>query len=167
MNLEQFQLFVDLDGVLVDFDAGVKKITGSLPSTMHPRKMWPILANSPHFYEQLDWMEDGKTLWEVLKNHNPVILTGLPIGKWAETQKRAWCNRELGASVPVITGLSRKKAELAQEWKQEHGCANRTSLLIDDRVKIKENWGKSGGVFILHTSAEDSLKQLESLGFPL
>lgn len=163
--MDQFQLFVDLDGVLADFDAGVRRATGREPAELEPRRMWPVLARTKGFYDNLDWMPDGKELWEAVKGFSPVILTGLPMGRWAEPQKRAWCARELGADVPVITGMSRKKAQLAAEWLHENGHAHKTPLLIDDRLKLKEAWEAEGGVFILHLDTRTSVEALRESGF--
>ena len=95
-----YRLFLDLDGVLADFDAGVLRAMGKLPSELTDRQMWPVLARTPGFYEHLPWTTDGRDLWEFSKRYSPVIVTGIPLGKWAEPQKRAWCARELGAEVP-------------------------------------------------------------------
>lgn len=37
--------------------------------------------------EYLDWMEDGRDLWDGVRDLQPTILTGLPMGDWAEPQK--------------------------------------------------------------------------------
>ena len=163
MNPSNIQFFVDLDGVLADFNEGVIRATGTEPHNQSPKQMWPVLARTPGFYEHLEWMSDGKELWNALCIFNPVILTGVPWGNWAEQQKRIWCARELGKSVPVITGSSSHKAELACTWLEEKSCSDRMHLLIDDRLKIKEKWEASEGIFILHTSAKDSLAQLRKL----
>ncbi len=149
-------LFVDLDGVLADFDRGVFELTGSYPNEMHPRKMWPRLATAEGFYAHLPWMPDGVELWNGVKHHDPVILTGLPMGKWAEPQKRTWCSRELGPEIPVITCMSRDKAQKARDYVGP----SIIPILIDDRIKLKEAWEAMGGVFIHHTSAAASLKLL-------
>ncbi|AHC15021.1 hypothetical protein L21SP2_1636 [Salinispira pacifica] len=148
-------LFVDLDGVLVDFDRGVKEVTGKLPHELSPREMWPRLAKSGDFYNRLHWMPDGRQLWDELKHMNPVILTGLPMGNWAEAQKRSWCARELGEDVEVITCMSREKAKKARER-----AGTRIPVLIDDRLRLKEAWEEMGGIFIHHTDAVKSLRQL-------
>ena len=83
-DLNKYMLFLDLDGVLVNFEAGVKNLFGKLPEALHPRQMWPRLAKTPDFYNSLDWMPDGRALWAFCRPHDPIILTGLPIGKWAE-----------------------------------------------------------------------------------
>lgn len=160
MNETSYQLFLDLDGVLVDFDRGVQEITGKLPSDMQPKDMWPRLAKTPGFYEHLSWTDDGKLLWEFAYPYSPIILTGLPMGKWAEPQKRAWCTRELGEKVEVITCMSRQKAEQARMRSPKD-----TPVLVDDREKLAQAWEDMGGIFILHRSATESINSLRKLGF--
>jgi len=156
-----YKLFLDLDGVLVDFDMGVKLATGRLPGEMPEKIMWPLIARTKDFYDKLPWMADGRSLYSFCLPHNPVILTGLPRGNWAEPQKRSWCQRELGGSTPVITCMSREKGEKAWEVTPEGFIP----VLVDDRLKIKESWESLGGVFILHLSAKESIKALQDLGF--
>jgi hypothetical protein len=153
----KFKLFVDLDGVLVDFDKGVEEATGRLPGKQAPGRMWAIIARTPEFYAGLDWMPDGRELWDRVLPLQPTILTGLPRGKWAEPQKREWCNRELGEEIEVITCMSREKAQKAAEFLTD----GETPILIDDRESIAEAWQEMGGIFIHHRSAADSIKQLE------
>lgn len=155
-----FKVFVDLDGVLVDFEKGVKAATGKEVHEMPPRVLWSILARSPRFYAALDWTADGQELWSHLKGHNPTVLSGLPFGSWAGPQKREWCERELGPEVPAITCLSREKAQKAIAVTPE----GVVPLLIDDRESIRESWESIGGVFVLHRSARESIDRLRALG---
>ena len=159
-----YQLFIDLDGVLVDFDGGVTRAAGRPPSELRPSEMWPVLARTPGFYARLDWLEGGRDLWEAVRPFGPAVLTGLPMGKWAEPQKREWCGRELGADVPVITGFARDKPALAAAWMEERGLAGRRPLLVDDRLKTQEPWEDAGGVFVLHLDAGRTLGALRDLG---
>lgn len=156
-----YRLFIDLDGVLVDFDSGVRALFGQSAEELPPRVMWPRLAKTSHFYEKLDWMSDGRELWNFVKPYNAIILTGLPIGTWAEPQKRAWCTRELGLEISVITCLSKEKP-----YKALDVCFDgQIPVLIDDRIKLKDPWQDIGGVFIHHTSADSSIAALKELGF--
>lgn len=157
----RYRLFLDLDGVLVDFDAGVKKVTGKLPAELGDRRMWPVLARTPGFYEHLPWMPDGRALWNFSKPFSPMILTGLPLGKWAEPQKRAWCARELGPDVPVVCCLSRDKGKRAAELLSP----GEIMVLVDDRLKVQPYWEDAGGRFVLHTSSTASIEALKELGF--
>jgi len=159
-----YQLFVDLDGVLADFDAGVYETTGSFPHQLSPRTMWPALARTPDFYARLPWMPDGKELWAFVSPLDPVILTGLPLGKWARPQKLEWCRRELGEEVPVITCMSREKPRSAQDWINDHSADAPTPVLVDDRPRILQKWESIGGIFVHHTGAQNSMRQLVTLG---
>ncbi len=178
----RYVIFVDLDGVLADFDRAVEEITGLPPSQQTPRAMWPRLAGAPDFYATIPWMPDGLELWERVEPLDPVVLTGLPRGNWAKPQKLEWCRRELGPEVPVIACMSREKTEKAWEWLEAHrggargaggahspgghspGMERTVPVLIDDRASTREPWEAAGGVFIHHTSAEQSVRALEELG---
>ena len=146
---EEVLVFVDLDGVLVDFDAGVRKIFGRNPSEIAPKTMWPRLARTPGFYDTLSWTNGGKELWEALRPYKPTICSGLPLGTWAGPQKMSWCRRELGEEVKVILCKSREKSL---------HCKGPRSILIDDRKEIGEAWDAAGGVFIHHV---DSMNTIE------
>ena len=162
----RYVIFVDLDGVLADFDRAVEELTGLPPSQQTPRAMWPRLAGARDFYANIPWMPDGLELWERVEPLDPVVLTGLPRGNWAKPQKLEWCRRELGPEVPVIACMSREKTEKAREWLDTHhaGTERRVPVLIDDRASTREPWEAAGGVFIHHTSAEESIRSLEELG---
>ncbi|MFP4364524.1 MAG: hypothetical protein ACLFR1_11740 [Spirochaetia bacterium] len=155
-----YTLFIDLDGVLVDFKKGVLNATGKHISIISSKEMWPKLAKTPDFYNTLDWLPDGKKLWDYVKDKSPYILTGLPRGKWAEEQKRNWCKRELGPQVPVLTCFSHNKHIKAQEVLVQ----NTTPVLVDDRSRLKEKWESIGGAFIHHQNAEESIQRLRKLG---
>ena len=155
-----WQVFVDLDGVLADFDLGVRRICGALPDELEPAAMWRAIAHARGFYEHLAWMSDGRALWGKVKEVSPIILTGLPRGNWAEAQKRAWCARELGPDVPVITCLSRNK-----HLEAKAACAQeQIPVLIDDRYGLKDAWENIGGIFVHHSATVETIARLGELG---
>ena len=158
-----YALFVDLDGVLADFDGGVRAVTGRLPADQPIGSMWARLARAVGFYEHLDWMPDGRRLWEAVRPLEPVILTGLPRGAWAEPQKRAWCRRELGAGVEVITCMSRDKARVAREITSP----GVVPVLVDDRESQREAWESMGGVFVHHRDAGTTIDALYRIPLPV
>lgn len=149
------KLFLDLDGVLADFDRGVRMVTGRSPEALPRREMWRALAGAPDFFATLEFMEDAHLLWEFCRPYSPTILTGLPLGSWAPAQKRRWVARMLGAEVPVITCMAREKPR----W------SGPGHVLVDDTAKHAEGWERAGGIFILHVSAARSIAALRALGF--
>ena len=158
-----YRLFLDLDGVLAHFDQGIYRITGSFPHQITVRELWKAASKADGFFTHLPWMPDGRVLWEATCGLSPTILTGLPLGNWAEPQKRAWCTRELGPDVPVITCMARDKIKHAKAILKK----GEIPVLVDDRPKHRPLWHDGGGIFIHHTSVQNSLKALEDLGFLL
>ncbi len=156
-----YKLFLDLDGVLADFDQGVRDLLGKTPDQLPEKQMWAALARSRGFYAHLDWMPDGRQLWESVRHVGPVIVSGVPWGNWAEPQKRRWCRQHLGAEVPVVLCRSREKGRAVLDYLHPGEVA----VLIDDRLQAREGWLDIGGIYILHTSAQNSLEQLRQLGF--
>jgi hypothetical protein len=148
------QIFCDLDGVLVDFDAGVKKILKKAPDDLPTGLMWAVLKKTPDFYNKLNWTPNGKKLWQNLiglSNVTIQLLTGVPRGfKEAEGQKRAWCKRELGEQFNVICCQTKDKPKYATTG----------AILIDDRLNIADEWIANGGIFIHHTSTENTIIEL-------
>ncbi|MBP2227376.1 hypothetical protein J2847_000656 [Azospirillum agricola] len=148
-------LFLDLDGVLADFDRGVVAATGKRPEQLPMKEMWRALSRHPDFFGTLEFMHDAQELWAFCAPHRPTILTGLPLGSWAPAQKTRWVARMLGADVPVITCMARDKPR--------HGGPG--TVLVDDRERAQEPWEAAGGAFILHRSAAESIAMLSKLGF--
>ena len=146
------KLFLDLDGVLADFDHGVEAVTGKRPDQLPVRRMWQALAKAPDFYGTLEMMHDAQVLWEFCEPHKPTILTGLPLGNWAAPQKVKWAAEHF-PGVPIITCMARDK----------HKHMHRGDVLVDDREDHRGKWEDAGGTFIHHRNARDSLAQLAKI----
>lgn len=150
-------MYVDLDGVLADFEEGVLRVTGGGPRDQKASVMWTRLGAvpPPGFFASLRPLPDAAELWAAVAPYRPTILTGLPLGSWAAPQKRAWVAAALGRHVDVITCMAAEKARYARAG----------ALLIDDDSGRRDPWLAAGGTFILHTSAADTVALLRKLGF--
>lgn len=148
-------LFLDLDGVLADFDAHVLALFGRRPREMPLAEMWARAERTDRFFEDMPPTLDAFVLWEFCKPFHPEILTGLPRGRWAAQQKRRWVAKHLGPDVPVITCMSRDKCNYASPG----------DVLVDDTTRYADLWERRGGIFVRHTSALESIKALRELGF--
>ncbi len=150
------QIFLDCDGVLADFDTAAERIFGENPQQAEDRlgtpEFWRLLRESGRFFHDLPLLADGLELYTAIAHLNPIILTGCPAGGWAETGKQAWAERHF-PSVPMITCRSRDKRNHMKPG----------DILIDDFLKYRALWLEAGGIFIHHTSAADSLRQLADL----
>lgn len=145
------RVFIDMDGVLVDFDGGYERTFGERPDFEADNVDWSRVHAVPGFFRALEPMHDAHELWAVVSIHAPTILTGIPRSlPYVADEKREWITERLGAHVPVITCLSRDK--------HQHGHPG--DILIDDRAKCGLPWQRMGGVWIQHTSAEKSIAEL-------
>ena len=149
------QIYLDCDGVLADFDAGAVAIFGMPPGAFEKRhgsrEFWRRLAAAPDFFGSLPLMADAMTLYEAVRHKAPIILTGMPHGKWAEPQKRRWALRHFPGS-PVITCLA--------ALKREHCSPG--DVLVDDTLRYRHLWEEAGGVFVHHRSAAETLAELRA-----
>ncbi len=151
-------VYLDCDGVLADFDKGATKVFGIPPREYERRyglkKFWAQLAATEDFFNILEPLPNAMELFEAVRHLDPVILTGLPRGDWAEPQKRRWAERHF-PGVEVITTTAALKREHCRPG----------DALVDDRDKYRHLWESAGGIFVHHRNAADSIRQLREYGF--
>lgn len=94
-NNNGFKVYCDMDGVLVDFEKGVYNLLQTGTSNLDKSTMWKNIARFPHWFEQLEWKQDGRRLWQAIKHLEPDILTGVPDIQTSCVDKYNWCKREL------------------------------------------------------------------------
>jgi hypothetical protein len=156
------KIYCDLDTVLSDFDTAFREIADVKTKTgweyrdrFGEPKVWEIIRKAGlSFWADMPWMPDGQKLWDYIKNYNPTILSA-PAKEDIETCKTGkiiWCKRNLGPNVQVI--LEKQKYKYAAE----------NHILIDDLEKNTIPWEQHGGISILHTSTDDTIKRLKELG---
>ena len=155
------QVFIDLDGVLADFDRHYEDVFGERPDKAADNVDWQKVREIPTFYADLPLMPDAMVLWDFVSQLKapPIILTGVPrlISEEAAANKRAWVDLNLGENVRMIGCRSRDKSLYAKPG----------DILIDDWEKYRHIWLAAGGRWITHTSADRSIDQLLDLGIGL
>ncbi len=155
------QIFLDLDGVLADFDAASIALFGKHPrraeQVLGTPEFWRHIQLAGSFYRGLALTSDAMKLYRAVAHLSPIILTGVPAGGWAEEQKIAWVEQHF-PGVKVITCRAREKFL----YMRHPG-----DVLVDDYLKYKELWEQAGGVFIHHTSVRSTIQKLARLGFDL
>ena len=173
MKLTEFdypQIYCDMDGVLVDLIAGATKILGYDFSKRYGyvsgrHELWDKLAEEKMFWAELPPMPDMKQLWEFISTFQPNILTAVPAVRlvWdppAGIQKAMWCEKNLG--------ISRDRVYAVQRRDKKHFAKSsdgRPNVLIDDHQNNIQEFKSAGGIAVHHTSARDTIAQLEKIGF--
>ncbi|RYM00131.1 hypothetical protein EWH08_15225 [Sphingobium indicum] len=151
------QLYLDCDGVLADFDRGATELLGMPPRVFEKRRglpaFWREIARHPDFYGTLPLMPDAMILFEGVRHLDPIILTGLPRGKWAAPQKVRWAAEHFpGTRILTVMAVD----------KRNH-CRS-GDILVDDQLKHAHLWQDAGGTFVHHRSAKQTLAELNALG---
>jgi len=154
------RLFLDMDGVLADFDQHHEDMLGWRSSRYDTaaggRDLdWDRIREVQGFFLNIPPMKDMNVLWGFAEPRGPIVLTGIPGDSVPEAadNKRLWVAKHLGPSVPVICCKASEK--------YRHCLPG--DVLVDDWDKYRERWRNAGGTFITHTSAVESVRQLEKI----
>lgn len=149
------QLYVDMDGVLADFDKHHEAVFGFRSCKIADNVDWEAVRRVEGFYASIPPMGDLAALWARIEPHRPIVLTGVP---WSVTEapdnKRAWVHKNLGEHVEVICCRSKNKSDFCRPG----------DVLIDDWEKYKDRWLAKGGRWITHTSAAATDRALAEIG---
>jgi hypothetical protein len=148
-------LYLDMDGVIADFN----KAYNNYNPTKEDRTRFRDSVMMYHIFEDLDKMPDADVLVSgVAKIPNLRIEIHTSMGTFnveqgieAKRQKLLWLSKH---NITYKANFVRTKTEKAQ-------YANEKSILIDDSIGCITPFNSKGGSGILHTSAQDSLDQLQ------
>ena len=164
-NMKPYEIYVDMDGVLVNFLKGIEGKLGHKHSEneynndkAYRNRFWKAVLKDEDFWFHLSPMEDMKQLWNYVKKHDPEILTAVGSSKsdHARAQKKKWINKHIGSGIKVNSTIH------GSEKGPQFG--GKDKILIDDQPKSIKPWRAAGGIGILHKSAADTIKQLKKLG---
>jgi hypothetical protein len=170
-------IFCDMDGVLVDFDEGYKELTGV--TTQHAdsqgkNEFWSLFRDSlknkdiseRSYWANLDWMPDGKQLWDYIKGYNPYVLTAPSVNFDIPFEERYKVenNESMQGKTEWVQRLPNMRKIYFRSATRKADFAGPNKILIDDRKDTIDSWNANGGIGILHTSTANTIKQLQELG---
>ena len=158
-------IYLDLDGVLADFDRGVQEFCKIKAASQNGKRdakydnlMWQRIRMTDHFYDRLDLMPGAVELFnEIYDKYGDKceILTGIPKPKrgilTAGDDKIAWAHRILSPTL---------KVNIVYREEKKKYCTGKDSILIDDLRSNIDDWISYGGTGIFHISSEDTRLQL-------
>ncbi len=162
------KIYFDMDGVLADFDRGVKELCHMEPiDQMHHTKesddrLWGAIKEVDHYYDQLEIMPGADVmLRKLLEKYGDrcEILTGIPKPRRgiadAGDDKRNWMARNFGPEITVNV--------VYKEQKKDY-CKGESYILIDDYQSNIDSWREYGGTGILFKDAQSAMKEMEEKG---
>lgn len=162
------KIYIDMDGVLADFDRGVEELCGvARPEPGRSRTkenddlMWERMRSVEHFYDRLEPMagavEMFNKLWEKYGSRVE-ILSGIPRPArgiiTAGEDKICWAHRVLSPDLKVNIVYRAEKANF---------CKGKDFILIDDLVINIKEWEANGGTGILYKDPDQTLALIEQI----
>lgn len=147
-NTEAFRLFVDMDGVLTNWEKQYKEY-GGRPFTKMQDISWGT-TNSLEFWSTMEWLPNGRVLWDALKPLSPIILSSPGHSTYAKEGKAVWVQENLGQDVQYV-------------FEREKGIyADARSILIDDMDHNIIDWEENEGIAIKYVGKPtDTIKELK------
>lgn len=144
------RLYLDMDGVLADFDTHHRNTFGY---ERERHTGWSHIY--PGWFRSMPPMPDMSKLITAVAHLNPIVLTGTPRSvNMAGNEKVEWVKANIGAGVGVICCPAREKRLYCRPG----------DILVDDSAEHRALWEGAGGVWVQHTSADDTIRELGDLG---
>lgn len=156
------KIYLDMDGVLTDFEQRYEDLFGVRPDevksrTKHFWDNWEDFIKGKNF-ETLAWHKGAvELLAYVASLRVPVEILSSSGGEMFHddvvAQKQKWLSdKGIPYKANIVPGGA-KKAAFAAPW----------NVLIDDTERVVEAYRKAGGTAILHTDVNSTIKQLADL----
>lgn len=166
--MEIRKIYFDMDGVLADFDGGVKTLcrlpfdtTGDMTEEQDD-EMWAQIRAVGHFYDKLQPLQGAiEMFWEIYGKYGDKceILTGIPKPRrgieTAGEDKTSWAHRVLTPKLKLNIVFAEQKKEF---------CTGPECVLIDDLKKNIIAWESCGGTGVHTKSPADTLRILREKG---
>lgn len=176
-------LFIDLDGVLTNFEKAFEEATQDTDEFPPANGMGPheyeeahgkdtfwraIEAAGEEFWSDMEWMPDGRELWSYVSQFNPTILSAPSRDPKCLTGKVKWLQKNIKLPNYDVQLKSKRgwdgESKIILNSNKGKYATGPNDILIDDTPKKIKMWQDAGGTGILHKSASDTIRQLKELG---
>lgn len=174
----KFKLFIDLDGVLCDFQKQFLNIEENEDNLEFEeyrekygvKKAWELVDKyGVKWWSEMDWHKGGKELWEYVLQYDPIILSSPSRSRDCIAGKAIWCRRELNIKQkePTVSPKNHRWDEdskmIFNTQKELFAKRYENSILIDDTKDKIKKWEKEGGIGILHKNVDQTLRELKKI----
>ena len=163
----EYKVYLDMDGVLADFDQRFRDISGMEPrefENKYGRKAFWNLIDEEHkikFWVGIKPMDGASVLVNAVKDYNYELLTSPSSKKQSYLGKILWVRNHTGDVFPSKPRINFKRAKEKHEVKPQ---LSQTDILIDDREDTIGRWNAAGGTGIVYKSIGQVLSDLKKLG---
>jgi len=152
-----YKIYCDMDGVLTDFEKRFHQKLNEVGPDYYPirdikkvvkpkdfeaifgiEEFWNFIDKivGIGFWVGMDWMPQGRELWNFISPYNPDLLTSPSRDNGSRLGKQLWAKNNLNPKPKVIMAYSADKQRYANE----------NSILIDDKKSNIKEWIAKGGI---------------------
>ena len=164
---EGYKIYLDLDGVVADFDQRFRDLSGMSPSDYESKNgknaFWDFIdvKHKVAFWVGIPPMPQAKTLVDYVSQHDYEVLTAPSIKKQSVLGKNLWVRNHIGKLFPSKPKVNFRFAKEKHKVKPN---LTQYDILIDDKASTISNWESAGGTGILFTSTPQTIEALKQLG---
>jgi len=164
---EQYYIYLDMDGVVADFDKRFKDLSGLMPQEYIEKNdlnaFWDLIdeKHKVAFWRGIEIMPGAEKLVKFVEQHPFEMLTAPSIKKQSIIGKGLWVKDKVG------TLYSTKPKVTYRSAKQKHTVKpnlTKFDILIDDKGSTIDNWNAAGGTGIFYQNADQVINDLKKLG---
>lgn len=155
-------VYLDLDGVLCDFDKGFYDITGKIPDETPDSELWGDIDSygKAKFFSELDWMPGGKELWNFVINNFLKVKILSSLGKSDKIDKQTTQGKLIWLRHNIPT-LQLDDIILVDNKHKKRHYSKSADIIIDDTPEVIEEWIRKGGIGIFHETVKNTIAQLK------
>jgi hypothetical protein len=163
----EYKVYLDMDGVLADFDQRFRDISGMEPKEFEnkygTKAFWNLIdeENKIKFWVGIPAMPGAADLVNAVKDYNYELLTSPSAKKQSYLGKILWVKNHTGDVFPSKPRINFKKAKEKHLVKPQLA---KTDILIDDREDTIGRWNAAGGTGIVYKNISQVLNDLGKLG---
>jgi hypothetical protein len=162
----QYKVYLDMDGVLADFDQRFRDLSGMEPKEYEAEygteEFWNFIdeKNKIRFWVGIPVMPGAKQLVDAVKNYDYEILTAPSAKKQSRLGKRLWIrnHQDIFGGAPKINFKKAKEKHLVKPELSQY------DILVDDRKDTINRWNEAGGTGIFYQNINQVLSDLKKLG---
>lgn len=148
------RLFLDLDGVMADFDAHFPAVFGKDHRSMADDALWATINSHPSYFLDMPTCPGAIEFFRSIEHLDPIILTACPKTNYANAalQKRAWVRNHLSKDILILPVMGGRNKPLFMDQAGD--------ILIDDFERNTDAWLAAGGIAILHRDFDQTMASL-------
>ena len=162
-----YYIYLDMDGVVADFDKRFKDLSGMLPQEYVDKNglnaFWDLIdeKHKVAFWRGIELMPGAQKLVKYIEQHPFEMLTAPSVKKQSIIGKGLWVKDKVGTLYSTKPKVTYRKAKLKHTVKPQ---LTKYDILIDDKASTIDTWNSSGGTAILYQSADQVINDLKQLG---